>query len=135
VSERTEWVVVATFAQVYEAEIAKAILESAGIPAQVLGEHIGVFGPGWAGMAIRGVRLAVPGAMLDDANDVLNEDAYFEDDEDLELDDDDDDEDDDDGGEDENADEEANGDGDADGGERDGPEPWRKWGEWGPGAR
>jgi len=129
VSERTEWVVVATFAQVYEAEIAKAILESAGIPAQVLGEHIGVFGPGWAGMAIRGVRLAVPGAMLDDANDVLNEDAYFEDDEDLELHDDDGD------GEDEDADEEADGNGEGEGGERDGPEPWRKWGEWGPGAR
>jgi hypothetical protein len=112
VSERTHWAVVATFAQVYEAEIAKAILESAGIPAQVLGEHVGVFGPGWSGMAIRGVQLVVPDALLEEASEVLSEDedAYFEDDDDFE--------------EDEDFDED----------EPDGDEGWKTWGEWGPGA-
>jgi hypothetical protein len=65
------WSVVATYAHVYEAEMARAQLENSGIPAQVLGEHIGVFGPGWAGMAIRGVRVAVPSSALDAARGVL----------------------------------------------------------------
>jgi hypothetical protein len=108
------WAVVATFAQVYEAEISKAILESAGIPAQVLGEHIGVFGPGWSGMAIRGVRLVVPGSLLQDAQEVLSEDAYFEHDPDESLLDD----------ESEESEDEPGGPG----------EEWRSWGEWGPGA-
>jgi hypothetical protein len=114
VSERINWAVVATFAQVYEAEIAKAILESAGIPAQVLGEHVGVFGPGWSGMAIRGVRLVVPSTMLDDANEVLSEDAYIE----VDEEDDEDDL--------ETADDEE---------ETAEPEEWKRWGDWGPGAR
>jgi hypothetical protein len=114
VKERTDWIVVATFAQVYEAEIAKAILESAGIPAQVLGEHIGVFGPGWSGMAIRGVRLVVPSPLAEDANEVLSEDAYFEEDSDVEEEEDDDDDDDE---------------------PSEGEERWKSWGEWGPGAR
>jgi hypothetical protein len=114
VKERTDWIVVATFAQVYEAEIAKAILESAGIPAQVLGEHIGVFGPGWSGMAIRGVRLVVPSTMAEDASEVLTEDAYIEDDSDEVYEDDDEEE------EDEGS---------------EGEERWKSWGEWGPGAR
>jgi hypothetical protein len=125
VKDRVEWVVVATFSHVYEAEIAKAILESSGIPAQVLGEHIGVFGPGWSGMAIRGVRLVVPSTMIEDANEVLSEDAYFEDAEDDEEDEDD---------EDAEDEEEAE---DEDGEEAEpvrNEEPWRTWGEWGPGA-
>jgi hypothetical protein len=121
-SERTEWIVVATFAQVYEAEIAKAILESSGIPAQVLGEHVGVFGPGWAGMAIRGVRLVVPGQFAEEALEVLEEDRSIDEDEPFEIEalepaeDDDEDE-------------------DAPGEKREDEEPWRSWGEWGPGAR
>lgn len=110
--ERVEWAVVATFAHVYEAEIAKAILESSGIPAQVLGEHIGVFGPGWAGMAIRGVQLAVPSTLLEDAHEVLSEDAYFEDDGDDALEDP--------ASDDEEPVHDA--------------EPWKAWGDWGPGA-
>lgn len=107
------WAVVATFAQVYEAEISKAILESAGIPAQVLGEHIGVFGPGWSGMAIRGVRLVVPGSLLQDAQEVLSEDAYFEHDPDENP-----------------LDEESDSDDEQEGS----AEEWKSWGEWGPGA-
>jgi hypothetical protein len=117
VSDRPSWIVVETFAQVYEAEIAKAILESSGIPAQVMGEHVGVFGPGWAGMAIRGVRLMVPAAALEDAREVLSEDAYFEHDPDDE----------------EVLDEEGDEDGDE---EEESAEDrgWQGWGEWGPGA-
>jgi hypothetical protein len=116
-----DWVVAATFVRVYEAEIAKAILESAGIPAQVLGEHVGVFGPGWAGMAIRGVRLMVPSTLLEDAHEVLSEDAYFEDEEQEEFEDTEDPEDP------EDAEDEEEGAPDE--------EPWKTWGGWGPGAR
>lgn len=69
--EKSRWIVVMTYGVVYEAEMAKGMLENAGIPAQVLGEHIGVFGPGWSGMSIRGVDLAVPGPLLEDAREVL----------------------------------------------------------------
>lgn len=114
-SEGAAWAVVQTFAQVYEAEIAKAILEGAGIPAQVMGEHVGVFGPGWAGMAIRGVRLVVPTPMLEEAREVLTEDAYLEYDADEEE------------GEDEDEQ-------DAEDEEEDDGGTWKRWGEWGPGA-
>jgi hypothetical protein len=82
VSAPRGWAVVATFGQVFEAEIAKARLESVGIPAQVLGEHIGVFGPGWSGMAIRGVRLIVPSEALEDARAALEEGEEEEEEED-----------------------------------------------------
>lgn len=71
--EQKGWTVVATFGAVFEAEIAKALLDSAGIPAHVMGEHVGIFGPGWAGMTIRGVDLAVPAALLEEALEVLGE--------------------------------------------------------------
>jgi|GEM_PF-1384571 len=122
-NERTAWIVVATFAQVYEAEIAKAILESSGIPAQVLGEHVGVFGPGWAGMAIGGVRLAVPGPLAEEAREVLEEDRSLDDDEPFEIE------------ALEPAENEADdSDDDVPGEKREDAEPWRSWGEWGPGA-
>jgi hypothetical protein len=73
------WAVVATYAQVYEADIAKARLESVGIPAQVLGEHIGVFGPGWSGMAIRGLRLVVPEEVLEEARAALEDGEEYAD--------------------------------------------------------
>lgn len=69
------WVVVATYGAVYEADLAKAMLAAADIPAQVLGEHIGIFGPGWAGPTIRGVDLVVPATLLEDAREVLEGDG------------------------------------------------------------
>jgi hypothetical protein len=65
------WVTVATYGAVYQAEIAAALLESAGIPAQIRGERTGIFGPGWAGMAIGGVEVRVPAPDLDEAREVL----------------------------------------------------------------
>lgn len=69
------WVIVASYGAVYEADIAKAMLAAADIPSQVLGEHIGIFGPGWSGPTIRGVDLVVPAALLDDAREVLEGDG------------------------------------------------------------
>lgn len=69
------WVPVATYGMVYEADFARATLESAGIPAHVQGgEHIGVFGPGWAGPTHRGVTLLVPSECLDEAKELLGQD-------------------------------------------------------------
>jgi hypothetical protein len=64
-------------------------------------------------MAIRGVRLLVPAAALEDAREVLSEDAYFEYDPD-----------------DEEADDAEDGEDEPDEDSR-----WQRWGEWGPGAR
>ncbi|HEX7051967.1 MAG TPA: DUF2007 domain-containing protein [Longimicrobiales bacterium] len=54
------WVTVATYAAVYQAEMAVGILEDAGIPAVTRGEQTGIFGPGWAGTVAKGVDVLVP---------------------------------------------------------------------------
>lgn len=70
--EGTAWVPVATFGMVYEAEFARATLESAGIPAHVHGtEHVAIFGPGWMGPSTRGVTVMVPRECLEEAREVL----------------------------------------------------------------
>jgi hypothetical protein len=66
------WVPVATYGMVYEAEFARATLESAGIPAHVSGsEHVAIFGPGWMGPSNRGITVLVPRAWLEEAREVL----------------------------------------------------------------
>ena len=72
--EETGWVPVATFGMVYQADFARATLESAGIPALVQGsEHVAIFGPGWAGPAMRGLTLLVPAECLEEARELLAE--------------------------------------------------------------
>ncbi|HET6763995.1 MAG TPA: DUF2007 domain-containing protein [Longimicrobiaceae bacterium] len=66
------WIEVATFGAVYEADIAVATLESAGIPARVGGgEHVGIFGAGYQGFTARGVAVLVPENHADDARELL----------------------------------------------------------------
>jgi len=66
------WVPVATYGMVYEAEFARATLESAGIPALVQGtEHVAIFGPGWMGPSNRGITVMVPRECLEEAREVL----------------------------------------------------------------
>lgn len=66
------WVPVATYGMVYEAEFARATLESAGIPAHVHGtEHVAIFGPGWMGPSTRGITVLVPRECLEEAREVL----------------------------------------------------------------
>lgn len=70
--EGAAWVPVATYGMVYEAEFARATLESAGIPAHVHGtEHVAIFGPGWMGPSNRGITVLVPSDWADEARDLL----------------------------------------------------------------
>jgi hypothetical protein len=68
----TPWVVVAEFGAVLEADFAAATLEEAGIPARVTGAHLGVFGAGYQGHSMFGVRVMVPWHREDDARHVLD---------------------------------------------------------------
>jgi hypothetical protein len=65
-------VVVAEFGAVLEADFAAATLEEAGIPARVTGAHLGVFGAGYQGYSMFGVRVMVPWHREDDARHVLD---------------------------------------------------------------
>jgi hypothetical protein len=72
-SERSEqaWVPAATYPAVYQAEMAAAQLEQAGIPTIVRGSHIGIFGPGFAGTTPHGVTLMVPADQLEEARELI----------------------------------------------------------------
>lgn len=65
------WVVVAEYGAVLEADFAAATLEEAGIPARVTGAHLGIFGAGYQGYSMFGVRVMVPWHREDDARHVL----------------------------------------------------------------
>jgi hypothetical protein len=68
---RASWVVVAEYGAVFEADFAKATLEEAGIPAQGTGAHLGIFGAGYQGYSMYGVKVQVPWHREDDARAVL----------------------------------------------------------------
>lgn len=55
------------------AEIARQLLESAGIPVAVLNDRTGVFGPGFAGTSHLGVTIMVPGDRLEEAAELLED--------------------------------------------------------------
>ena len=56
-----EWVAAATYAAVYEAEIARAVPEAAGFTARVGGgAWVGIFGAGFQGSTPHGVSVLVP---------------------------------------------------------------------------
>ena len=70
--EETGWVPVASYGAVYEADFARATLESAGIPTHMQGgDYIAIFGPGWAGPTHRGVTVLVPAGFLEEARELL----------------------------------------------------------------
>jgi hypothetical protein len=63
-----EWSVLATYASGFEADLAMAQLETAGIPAiRDNNDTVGIFGPGFQGATARGVTVRVPAAALEDA--------------------------------------------------------------------
>ena len=71
-----QWIPVADFASAFEADLAVARLESAGILAVSRGNDIvGVFGPGFAGASARGVRVLVPSDAAQAAREILGEAA------------------------------------------------------------
>lgn len=69
---RPEWVICRSYAFEYEAHIAAAILDGAGIAALVRGnDTVGLFGTGFQGASARGVLLLVPRPALTAAQVVL----------------------------------------------------------------
>jgi hypothetical protein len=66
------WVSIATFAAGFEADLAVAQLESAGILAVARGNDItGIFGPGFGGKTARGVAVLVPSDAVQRAHAIL----------------------------------------------------------------
>jgi hypothetical protein len=68
---RAPWVVVAEYGAVFEADFAAATLSEAGIPAQVTGAHLGIFGAGYQGYSMYGAQVQVPWHREADARAVL----------------------------------------------------------------
>ena len=68
------WVAVARYAAGYEADIAIARLDAAGIVAVRQGnDMVGLFGPGFEGATARGVDVLVPGENAEEAREILSE--------------------------------------------------------------
>lgn len=66
------WVPVATYASGFEADLAMAQLESAGIPAlRGNNDTAGIFGAGFQGATSRGVTVKVPSSMIDEARETI----------------------------------------------------------------
>lgn len=66
------WVTIANYRAGYEADLALALLDAAGIPAVRRGNDIvGLFGPSFEGPTARGVDVLVPADAADDAREVL----------------------------------------------------------------
>ena len=79
----TGWVTIANFRAGYEADIAIAVLDAAGIPAVPPGNDIvGLFGPGFEGPTARGVDVLVPANAADEARELLDA-GYVTEDEDT----------------------------------------------------
>lgn len=68
------WDVVATFRSGYEADLAIAFLEAAGIDAirDSNTDTSGIFGPGFQGATSRGISVLVQSGALEDARAVLS---------------------------------------------------------------
>lgn len=67
------WVTVATYGAGYEADIAIARLDAAGIDAMRRGnDTVGLFGPGFEGRTARGVDVLVPADVVAEAREVLD---------------------------------------------------------------
>ncbi len=68
------WVVVAGYGAAYEADIAAAKLDAAGIPVRVRGnDTVGIFGPNFGGYTARGIDVLVPQPFAADARLLLKE--------------------------------------------------------------
>jgi hypothetical protein len=69
---QSSWVPVASYAMSFEADLAVARLEAAGILAVARGNDIvGLFGPGFQGATSRGVHVLVPTDAVQAARDIL----------------------------------------------------------------
>jgi hypothetical protein len=73
VEDDRSWVAIASFGAGYEADIAIARLDAAGIMAVRRGNDlVGLFGPSFEGRSARGVEVLVPSDVVAQARDVLD---------------------------------------------------------------
>lgn len=68
------WTQVRDYGAQFEADVAVAILEAAGVPTLVKGPGAGIFGPGMAGHSHIGVRVFVPSDAAARARELLETD-------------------------------------------------------------
>ena len=66
-----DWVKVKEFATRFEAELARARIESAHIPVAITSHDAGIFGAGFQGASPSGVELLVPAARVKDVQAIL----------------------------------------------------------------
>jgi hypothetical protein len=67
----SDWVKAREFATRFEAEVARAWLESAAIPTMIKAHEAGLFGAGFQGPVTSGVELHVPTGRLADVDSIL----------------------------------------------------------------
>ena len=68
-----QWRKAAVFPAEPGAEMARQLLETAGIPVAVINDRTGIFGPGFAGTSHLGVTVLVPADRLEEAIDLLED--------------------------------------------------------------
>jgi hypothetical protein len=71
----TTWVKAHEFATRFEAEMARARLESADVPVMITAHEAGIFGPGFQGVVPRGVQLLVPSDLVAEVQALLDFDG------------------------------------------------------------
>ena len=69
----SEWIKAREFATRFEAEVARARLESADIPTTIKAHESGIFGAGFQGVVPSGVELHVPRDHLSDVQAILDD--------------------------------------------------------------
>ncbi len=72
-SDDAQWVQIRSFNSHFEAEQAQMVLEDEEIPALLQGNTIGMFGAGFQGMVVGGVRLSVPSPVVEEAEQLLTD--------------------------------------------------------------
>ena len=68
----SDWVQIATFATGFEADLAQQSLTEAEIPCLLQGHQAGIFGAGFQGPVMGGIKLYVPSSAVDTARDLLD---------------------------------------------------------------
>ena len=69
----SDWVKAREFSTRFEAELARARIESEDIPAVIKSHEAGIFGPGFQGVVPSGVELHVPSSCLREVEALLDE--------------------------------------------------------------
>ena len=72
-STNLHWALLHECATVFDAELLRSMLEDAEIPVLVQGQQPGIFGAGYQGTIVGGVRVMVPSTALDEAREIVKD--------------------------------------------------------------